>query len=288
MSFSGMLVQRVIVMKETACAALALAAFASSALAADLPPKEEPPRPVTQAAPPAWTVEFNGYGWASSVSGQSGFGGLPTLDYHADFPKLLEHLQGALMGDVIVRNDVFIAGLDVVWSRLGGARTLYDPDRRRFGGATDLVLTEGIVTAFGGVRIPVGPPRLALYGTLGARYYNSGTQLTISDLYGIGTTRSINKDWVVPTAGLVGRYRFDDRWFLDGQADVGGWSDSATGQALASVGYQWTANVATTLGYRALYTYEKQDTGFDGQFRDRSFRYQQWLYGPFAGLKVTF
>ena len=39
-------------------------------------------------------------------------------------------------------------------------------------------------------------------------------------------------------------------------ADLGGWSDAATGQALASVGYNWTQNIATTVGYRVLYTYD--------------------------------
>jgi hypothetical protein len=58
--------------------------------------------------------------------------------------------------------------------------------------------------------------------------------------------------------------------------DIGGWSDSATGQALASVGYNWTQNWSTTLGYRVLYAYEKQDTGVSCLlFAPRSFRYQQ-------------
>ena len=71
--------------------------------------------------------------------------------------------------------------------------------------------------------------------------------------------------------------------------DLGGWSDSATGQALASVGYNWTQNWSTTLGYRVLYTYEKQDTGFNYLlFEPKSFRYQQWLYGPFVGVKFSF
>ena len=72
-------------------------------------------------------------------------------------------------------------------------------------------------------------------------------------------------------------------------ADLGGWSDSATGQALASVGYKWTANIATTFGYRVMYTYTNQDTGFNElTFQPRSFRYQQWIYGPFAGFKYSF
>ncbi len=63
-------------------------------------------------------------------------------------------------------------------------------------------------------------------------------------------------------------------------------SNNATGQALAAVGYNWTANIATTLGYRVLYTYDKQDTGGSGNFR-----YQQWIvrasaYGRFLAFSA--
>ena len=37
-----------------------------------------------------------------------------------------------------------------------------------------------------------------------------------------------------------------------------------------------------------MYNYEKQDTGFDVAFEPRSFRYQQWMYGPFVGVKFGF
>jgi hypothetical protein len=59
-------------------------------------------------------------------------------------------------------------------------------------------------------------------------------------------------------------------------------SNGATGQALGAVGYNWTQNVATTFGYRVLYTYDRQDTG------DRSFRLLQWMHGPYAALKYSF
>ena len=44
----------------------------------------------------------------------------------------------------------------------------------------------------------------------------------------------------------------------------------------------------STLGYRVLYIYEKQNNGLNFNFEPRSFRYQQWLYGPFAGFKYGF
>ena len=72
-------------------------------------------------------------------------------------------------------------------------------------------------------------------------------------------------------------------------ADLGGWSDSATGQALASVGYNWTQNIATTVGYRVMYNYTHQDTGYSVlTFEPKSFRYQQWMYGPFLGFNIAF
>jgi hypothetical protein len=38
-----------------------------------------------------------------------------------------------------------------------------------------------------------------------------------------------------------------------------------------------------------MYTYTHQDTGFDElTLEPKSFRYQQWMYGPFAGFKYSF
>ncbi len=110
----------------------------------------------------------------------------------------------------------------------------------------DLTLTEGVITAFGGLRIPIGPPNLEFYGTLGARYVFSGTKLTLSTPLGFENTQSVNKGWVNPVAGIAGQYRFDDRWFMNMLADIGGWSDSATGQALATIG------LATSPGRSAI------------------------------------
>jgi hypothetical protein len=275
----------------TKAAAIAVGLLSGApAFAADLPTKKPAPAPIPQPPlPSTWRFEITGYLWATSVTGNTGFGALPTLPYYASFTTLLEHLQGALMGAIIARNDTFIVGLDTIWSKIGGGGTIRKPNNPRFGGQTDLELGEGITTAFGGMRLPFGPPNLQLYGTVGARYIYSGTKLTITGPLGFfGTTQSAYKNWVDPVAGIAGTYRFDDRWFMNTLADLGGWSNSATGQALASVGYNWTPSIATTLGYRVLYIYEKQNTGNNFAFEPRSFRYQQWMYGPFAGFKYSF
>jgi hypothetical protein len=261
------------------------------AFAADLPTKKPAPAPIVEPVlPSTWRFEITGYGWGSSVAGSAGFGTFPTLPYYAPFAKLLEHLQGGFMGSVVARNDMFIGGIDFVWSRIGGSGTLRNPNSVLYGGQTDLTLDEAFVTAFGGVRAPLGVPNLDLYATVGARNFYSGTKLSVSGPFGLfNGTQSVNKDWIMPVAGFAAQYRFDGRWFMNVLADLGGWSDSATGQALASVGYNWTKNWSTTLGYRVMYTYTHQDTGFsDLTLQPRSFRYQQWMYGPFAGVKYSF
>jgi hypothetical protein len=264
---------------------------AASAFAADLPTKKPAPAPIPEPVlPSTWHFEFTAYLWGSSVAGSTGFGSLPSLPYYAPFAKLLEHFQGGLMSSFVARNDTFIGGIDFVWSRIGGSGTIRNPDSTLFGGQTDLTLNEAFVTAFGGVRVPLALPNLELYGTVGLRNFYSGTKLGVAGPLGLfNGTETVNKDWIMPVAGFAAHYRYDDRWFMNMLADLGGWSDSATGQALASVGYNWTQNISTTVGYRVLYTYTHQDTGFnDITLQPRSFRYQQWMYGPFAGFKYSF
>jgi len=262
----------------------------ASAIAADLPTKKRAPAPIPEPViPSSWRFELTGYGWGTSIAGNVGFGTLPTLPYYASFGKVLEHLEAGFMGSVVARNGTYIVGLDLIGSRVGGAGTVSVERLPANTLGIDLTVSEGLATAFGGLRIPVGPPNLELYGTAGLRYTYSGTKINLYTPLGLTNTQSADKGWINPLAGFAAQYRFDDRWFMNVLGDLGGWSDSATGQALASVGYKWTQNWSTTLGYRVLYTYEKQDTGFNYiLFEPRSFRYQQWLYGPFAGVKYSF
>ncbi len=268
----------------------AAALCAAPASAADLPTTKPAPEPL--AAPPlpsTWRFEITGYFWGSSVAGTTGFGALPSLPYYASSPTLIQHFQGGIMSSFVARNDTFIGGIDLIWSRIGGSATLSNPDNALYGGKTSLTLNEAFITAFGGVRVPLGIPNLSLYGTVGARNFYSGNKLAVSGPFGLfNGTETVNKDWINPVAGFAAQYRYDDRWFMNMLADLGGWSDSATGQALTSVGYNWTQNFATTVGYRVMYNYTHQDTGTNAiTLEPRSFRYQQWMYGPFAGFKYS-
>jgi hypothetical protein len=255
-----------------------------ASVAADLPTQKAAPAPVpVPAIPSTWRVELTGYGWATTLVGQAGVARFPTTPFYVNFGEILDHFEGAFMGAAVVRNDTFIFGLDFIWARVGTGVTFKEPGSPLFGVGADLKLSSIVTTAVGGMRIPVGPPNLSLYGIVGARYFHDGTSITLTGpAFGFSHNTSVAKDWVDPIVGFYGHYRIDDKWFVNSEADIGALSNSATGQALAAVGYNWTQNVATTFGYRVLYTYDKQDTG------DRSFRLVQWMHGPYAALKYTF
>ena len=175
--------------------------------------------------------------------------------------------------------------MDFIWSRLVGSSTFNIPSSALYGTQADITLNEAVATGLGGVRISIGPPNLELNGLGGVRWFETSDSLTLTHpVVAFENHASLRKDWIDPIIGLTGRYQIDPRWFVNTEADLGGWSNaSATGQALAAVGYNWTANISTTLGYRVLYTYDRHDTGGSG-----SFRYQQWMYGPYTALKYGF
>jgi hypothetical protein len=257
---------------------------AAPALASDLPTKKPPPPVVTPALPSSWHFEITGYGWATTLAGQSGVGPFPTEPFFINFIKLLEHFEGGLMGAAVARNDTFIFGLDAILARVGAGVNFNNPVDPLFLDHANITLSEAILTAFGGVRIPIGPPNLQLYATIGARYFYLHPSLTLSfPVIGFSPNFSETKDWVDPVAGLAAHYDVNDRWFVNFLTDLGGLDNSATGQMLGSVGYNWTPQIATTLGYRVLYTYERD---ISSPLRD--FRYQNWMYGPFAGFKYSF
>ena len=264
---------------------VATAFLATPAASADLPTQKPAPEPVvTPPLPSKWAFEITGYGWGTDLVGQTGVGPFPTSSFFIDFLKLIQHFQGGLMTAFVARNDTFIAGLDVILSRIGAGTNFRDPTSALFGDHANLTLTQAIVTAWGGVRLPVGPPNLELYGTLGARYFYNRSALDLSfPVTGFESNFALTKNWADPVAGITAHYVINDKWFVNFLADVGGLDNSATGQMLGSVGYNWTPSISTTLGYRALYTYFR-DIG--GPLRD--YRYQAWMYGPFVGFKYSF
>ncbi|MEJ1936484.1 hypothetical protein WDZ92_40345 [Nostoc sp. NIES-2111] len=263
---------------------------AAGAQAADLPSRAAEPPPSAVAPIWTWRFTFTAYGWATALDGSVGVGRLPAANVDVGFDDILNKLDGAFMGAAFAQNGTFLLGADLIWSKLGdnvsfkiGDGPLAD---QRNGAVAKLSQTMTIATAIAGYRIPIGPPELEMYGTVGARYQRLSASInTFRDDPRFDRYASRSADWVDPIVGVVINYRINEKWYVNAIGDVGGFSvgSNLTAQGLFAVGYNWTANISTALGYRALYTdYEKNND------RGGSFRYDTTMHGPFATLSFHF
>lgn len=89
-----------------------------------------------------------------------------------------------------------------------------------------------------------------------------------------------NQNWLDPIVGVRAQWNFNDRWFIAGRTDIGGFgvgSDFAW-TLQATVGYHFTPNLSAELGYRYL----------DTDYSDGAFRYDLAQAGIYTGLNIRF
>ncbi|MDI9847117.1 hypothetical protein QM467_03460 [Rhodoblastus sp. 17X3] len=264
----------------------AMLATSAPALAADLPSVKEAPAPVLAPIPSGWRFEATVNGWAPSIISNVGVAGFPTSSVDVGFFKILSKLNGVVPLSLIARNDTFIAGVDLYWSALSAGASFRGPAAlTTFGGVNaNLHTAMTILTGFGGVRLPLQIANLNFYGIAGARYFGVNNTLGLSaPVAGYGLSATQGKDWVDPIIGFASRYVINEKWFVDAEADIGGYNKSVTWQTFAAVGYNWTQNISSTVGFRALYVDYEKANNFNG-----SFRFQQTLLGPQATIIYAF
>jgi hypothetical protein len=251
--------------------------------AADLPTKKPAPAPIPEPAlPSTWHFEATIDGWAPSLNASLGVRNLPALPAYANIFQLLPHLEGFVPVSVVAYNDNFIVGLSLFWVRLG----LIKGGEGAFSGVNaGLTLNETFATATGGVRIPTASPDWSVYGVVGARYFNVNGSLELQTNFG-GYSRfaSQGKEWVDEIVGVKARHRIDDKWFIDFEANAGGYHGSANALAYGAVGYKWNQSLTTSLGYRVFYVYYR--TGAISG--NGTFRFQETLFGPQFNVTYTF
>ena len=269
-----------------------------AALAADLPAA---PAPIIAPAPPpppsGWQFTATIPIWMTALDGTVGVGRLPSSSVNISAIDALKSLKAALAFDFIAHNDTFIFGLDFMWAKTGGSSTFKANGNGPFAalrtGTTASYTQNSVIgTAFAGYRLPLAIQNVALYGTVGARYTGLGLDLNLSRQGlpppfpgGFSIDNSANRQWVDPVIGLAGKYRIDDKWYIDGYGDIGGFGlvSKITTEDTLAVGYNWTQNIATSLGFKLLYDNYQHDNGNGG-----SFRYNMLTYGPVINLSLNF
>lgn len=227
------------------CFALGLTlATAIPGFAADI---SEPP------ATGVWKYQITGYGWLAGVKGDIGILGLPSADVDVAPIDVLKDLNGALSGSLLASNGTWMVFTDILWAQISDDTSVTLSD-----GTLDVGFQQSqwLVSGVAGHAIPLDVPGLELYATAGARYQYLKATLNIDPARFAGISRSGSKGWVDPIIGLAFHYDINDRWFLNGMGDIGGFGVGSdfTAQGFAAVGYNWTQNISTAVGYRAIYT----------------------------------
>jgi hypothetical protein len=94
------------------------------------------------------------------------------------------------------------------------------------------------------------------------------------------TDISANKDWVDPIIGVRAQWNINDKWFLAGKSDIGGFGvgSDLTWTVEGTFGYNFTEKVSAELGYRYM----------DTDYEDGAFTYDMAEAGIYTGLNIKF
>jgi hypothetical protein len=226
-----------------------------------------------------WEFRITPYGWFTGLEGTMGRDPV-TVDIDKSFLDIAEVLKMAAALQFEARNGRWSIMADGFYAYLGASVDARPPlsgggnlDLKQFLGEVDLAYrihedTRSFIDLFAGVRYN----SLKLDIEIDATTPGGGKNLFTSD--------SADRDWADPLIGIRGQWNFDERWFVAGRADIGGFgvaSDFAW-NAQATVGYQFTKGFSTELGYRY----------FDTDYRDGDFIYDIAEHGVFLGFNFTF
>jgi hypothetical protein len=217
-----------------------------------------------QSAGDEWNVLIAPYLMGASMSGATTVRGLE-VDVDVSASDVFSNLQFGAMGILVARKGGWGFGSDLIWMALG--TTVRD---------TNVDFNQGAF-AFYGLR-QLGP---AADVTFGLRVNTLQGTLTFK---GPDVTRSQNKTWVDPIAGLTLRTPGDRRAQVRLYSEVGGFgagSDFAW-QVFPTVSLKLTDTASLELGYRWL------DVDYATGENNEQFRYDVLTQGPVFGFGFRF
>ena len=243
---------------------------------------EPPPALYAQSG---WQFNITPFAWLPSITGSVTIRG-NSFDDNASFGDLIRKSDSVLAFDMHTeaqkgRFGVFV---EPIWMKLG------------FGTQRDLLFTElkteityvefgGFYRAFEGVAGPANH-RWAVDALAGGRFTNLGATLSLSSDIG-GGSLSQWKSWVDPFIGARARIEMTPTWDLSLRGDVGGFGVGSlfSWNLVWLIGHRFPlfgASAEAFGGFKALYQDYRTGSG------NRSFRWNNILWGPMLGMGVTF
>jgi opacity protein-like surface antigen len=264
-------------MKSNSVARLVSSALCAVPLVAFAGPASEP---VMTTPPPAspWEFRIEPYAWLTAIDGTNGPAANPAT-INASFSDIFDVLEMAAALQFEVKNgrwgligDAFYAKLGTSGNSPGPEDVQYDVGFKQFLGELEVFY-----------RIVDCPEQGFLDAYAGLRYNSLSLDL---DTDRVGLLReeerhiSADKDWADPIVGLRGQWNLNDRWYLAGKGDIGGFGVSSdfTWNLQATVGYNFTDRVSAEVGYRY----------FDTDYSDGGFVYDIAQSGIVLGGNIKF
>jgi hypothetical protein len=222
-----------------------------------------------------WKFQVTFDGWLAGLDGDIGVRGLPAAGVDVSPLDVLGDLDGAFAGSYQAVGDSWLLYADVMWAKISTGATVGP-----FDGTVNFEQTQIVATALVGYKLPVDVANMQVHATGGLRYQHNKVEVGIDPAFFPSVDRSGSQSWADPVVGLALHYDVNSKWFVDVMADVGGFgvASDVTLQGAATLGYNWTDTVASSFGYKALYTDYEED----------GFRYDAVQHGFFTRLAVKF
>jgi hypothetical protein len=221
-----------------------------------------------------WQFQLTPYLWIAGITGQVGVGP-GSVDVDTGITDTNVDLNFGFMGTFEARKNRIVFLTDLQYSNLGTDNDTPGPLFSRVSADFKTFILEPQV----GYRIIDNPEKGAFVDVSGGiRYWHLRTDITFERglLPNIFVTRS--RDWVDGVAGLRGHAHVTPKFFLTGEADLGGGGSNFTYQLFGGGGYLVGKRYALIAAYRYLsVNYNKDDFLFDTA-----------LHGPVFGLGIKF
>jgi hypothetical protein len=207
-----------------------------------------------------WEFALTPYLWVSGLSGEVGIGGVD-IPVNVGFLDVLGVLKGVTMMEGSIRYKRIGVLADAVWVKVGQSQ---DQDGFVFNSAE---LSLGTAFGTGAVFYRFEPKAgVKLDPYVGSRWWRVHPALKLSsDFENLGPFEADPVEtWADFVVGARVRYDINEKWYVQGLADIGGGASKLAWQVFGLAGYRIKDWMGLEVGFRYLgVDYDKDDFRFD-------------------------
>jgi hypothetical protein len=225
--------------------------------------------------PSDWWCNITPYVWVTVTNGDMGAAGL-TAPVDISMKDALEDLEFAFMLAIEGGIDRWAFGFDGIYGAFSDGGNL--PAAAAPFTDVNVDFDQFLCRVHAGYQV-ISEDNAELTAFVGARYSYLSTDISFT---GAAPELSADrgKSWIDPVIGMRGVWEINDRWFLQGGGDIGGFgvNSDLIWQANIAVGYQYNEKISLLAGYRGL--------GVD--YTDGGFLVDTVAHGPVIGMSFRF